>query len=156
MTSAMTTPKQNATAKGGCNCGCSEPAGACCELDCISRPRFFCGQLLSDQDMTALVEWANGRLALSRFRHGWGVVCGLDVCCDPSKRSGVMVTPGYAIDPCGNDTIVCAETSLDLSSFCTASRDCCQDFGPPKPVSDDTVEFGGFFVPAAEVRMVDI
>ena len=36
-------------------------------------------------------------LRLGRFRHGWGIVCGLDVRCDPTCEGGVVVEPGYAV-----------------------------------------------------------
>ena len=31
-----------------CRCGCCHEE-ICCELDCLERPRFFCGQLLTDR-----------------------------------------------------------------------------------------------------------
>src|SRR5436190_12655870 len=96
-TELMTAPK-SATTKKPCDCGCSGTA-ECCELECLVQPRFFCGQLLADQDLTAMVDWVKAKAALQRFRDGWGVVCGLDVHC--GKGGTVTVTPGYAIDCCG-------------------------------------------------------
>src|SRR5262245_47892370 len=113
-----------AAKSGNCGCGCNCKTGCrcqtrCCDLDCLIRPNFFCGQLLTDADLTAMVEWNRSRFALSRYRDGWGVVCGLDVSCSPvygatvsccgDSNGGpfVYVNPGYAIDCCGNDLVVC-------------------------------------------------
>ncbi|WP_124395746.1 hypothetical protein [Rhodococcus wratislaviensis] len=97
-----------------CSCG-----GACCEdtpcnLECHIRPRFFCGQLLFDEDLTTMVDWASGKLQLQRFRDGWGVACGLEVRGDPDNPTGVIVGEGYAVSCCGEDIIVCTEEKLDL------------------------------------------
>src|SRR3546814_19313551 len=54
-----------------------------CELDCLVRPEFHCGQELTEDDLNALVRWTDRRLARVRYRDGWGVVCGLDLCIDP-------------------------------------------------------------------------
>lgn len=135
--SALTgTPKRDRT--GSCGCGCtsgSTPGGGpapdpahdtACGLAGPVRPRFFCGQLLTDEDLTALVGWTSARLALQRFRDGWGVVCGLDVRCDPAHPLGVLVGPGYAVTCCGEDVVVCANASLDLSGA-AAGDDPCAD-----------------------------
>ncbi|MDI9978798.1 hypothetical protein [Rhodococcus sp. IEGM 1307] len=97
-----------------CSCG-----GACCEdmpcnLECHIRPRFFCGQLLFDEDLTTMVDWTSGKLQLQRFRDGWGVACGLEVRGDPDNPTGVIVGEGYAVSCCGDDIIVCTEEKLDL------------------------------------------
>src|SRR5687768_560450 len=89
--------------EGGCAC---YPPEEPCTLDCLVHPAFFCGQLLADQDLTALVKWTQDKARLVRYRHGWGVVCGLDVRCRPKYHDQVVITPGYAVDCCGNDVIV--------------------------------------------------
>lgn len=119
-------PPREATEKK-CACGCAPCEGTCCHLDCIVQPRFFCGQLLTDGDLTALLKWARDRFALSRYRHGWGVVCGLDVRCDPQHANSVIVTPGYAVDCCGDDIIICEDATLDLSAACREEKDPCAD-----------------------------
>jgi hypothetical protein len=159
MTSTMTLPNKPQTAKKPCGCGCDHTESECCRLDCLSKPRFFCGQLLTDQDMTALVEWTQNKNRLMRYRHGWGVVCGLDVHCDPMTPASVIVTPGYAIGCCGDDIIVCEEASVDLSSFCRTTTDRCSELAPPGSQVDATssaINFGGLSVPASEVRVVDL
>jgi hypothetical protein len=110
------------------------------------RPNFYCGQLLTDVDLDALVEWARQRFALSRYRDGWGIVCGLDVrcsapdgarsCCGDETSSGpfVYVKPGYAIDCCGNDLVVCDPIRVDLGGICRDDDDPCAK--PPKDPKD--------------------
>lgn len=112
-----------------CPCGCSPCPDDGCRLDCLTRPRFFCGQLLTDQDLEALTGWTRDRLALSRYRDGWGVACGLDVRCDPDPRrpAGVIVSPGYAVSCCGQDVVLCEEARLDLGKACGEDEDPCAD-----------------------------
>lgn len=86
---------------GGCTCQQKCAQEECCALDCLVRPRFFGGQLLTDTDLGQLVTWTADKLRLGRYRHGWGVVCGLEVRCDPANPSGVIVGPGYAVSCCG-------------------------------------------------------
>ena len=57
----------------------------------------------------------------NRFLHGSGVVCGLEVSCSDCD-GWVTVHPGYAIDPCGNDIIVCEPASLNVLE---AIQECC-------------------------------
>lgn len=145
-----------------CNCGCSDGTGQCCELECLVQPRFFCGQLLTDQDLSVLLDWVKGKTALSRYRHGWGVVCGLEVECDAGNggEGRVFIQPGYAVDCCGNDIIVCERASFDLTKFCKPEQDPCSDQPPPRPVTDPkgtvNVGFGDWTLPRAEVQAVDL
>jgi len=87
--------------------GRAEAAEACWPRP-LRPPRFYAGQILNDADLNALVGWAGDRLALHRYREGWGVVCGLRVAADVGGRR-LVVAPGYAIDDCGRDVIVCAD-----------------------------------------------
>jgi hypothetical protein len=142
-----------------CNCGCSDCKGECCELDCLVQPRFFCGQLLTDQDLSAMLEWVKGKTALARYRHGWGAVCGLEVNCDAKRgeEAFVSVMPGYAVDCCGNDIVVCGEAKLDLSKYCKPEEDPCGDWPPTSKVQDTTLlNFGGWKIPKSEVQAVDL
>jgi hypothetical protein len=117
--------------EGGCPCGCAPCEGGC-GLDCLERPRYFCGQLLTDSDLTALVEWTRARLGLVRFRDGWGVVCGLDVRCDPRKPSAIEIGEGYAVSCCGSDIVVCKPAVVDLSDACRKPKSLCEDPCAPK------------------------
>lgn len=87
---------------------------ACTGLQCLDRTRFFSGQLLTDADLNNEQSYmlAKNRLH-NRYLNGWGVVCGLQVTC--SECDGyVTINPGYAIDPCGNDVIVCSAQSFNV------------------------------------------
>jgi hypothetical protein len=120
----------------GCGCGCT-PCDGGCGLECLERPRFFCGQLLTDADLTALVDWTRARLALVRHRDGWGVVCGLDVRCNPRKPSSVVIGEGYAISCCGSDIVVCEPAVVDLSTKCRPPKSPCDDPCAPAPAPEE-------------------
>ncbi len=99
---------------GGCGCGgaSAEAIGAfapaamgaatCapCETAAFVRPRFFAGQLLTEDDLGALIDYT---LAKQRLHNthllGAGVACGLAVACGPRGPQGssqVVVEAGYA------------------------------------------------------------
>ena len=99
---------------------------ACVGLECLDRTRYFSGQLLTEADLNNEQSYwlAKSRLH-NRFLHGWGVVCGIEVLC--SECDGwVTVKPGYAIDPCGNDIIVCSDQPFNvikaIQACCTPSK----------------------------------
>jgi hypothetical protein len=117
------------TGKTGCDCGVPACDGTCCELSCLVQPRFFCGQLLTDQDLTALLTWSQDKFRLTRYRDGWGVVCGLQVRCDRENPGHVVVEPGYALDCCGNDILVCEPVTYDLTAACRPDKDPCEELG---------------------------
>lgn len=95
---------------------------ACGGLQCLCRPRFFPGQLLTDEDLNRLQNYVIDKNRLhNRYLHGWGVACGLEVVCDPCTPGGVIVRTGYALSPCGDDIVVCADTTVDL---CRLIQDC--------------------------------
>jgi len=119
------------------DCDCPPPCPACGLLECLCRPRFFPGMLLDDDDLTRLENYivAKNRLH-NRYLHGTGVVCGLEVVCDRCASGDVIVHPGYAISPCGDDIIVCHDASVnicDLINRCRP-RDPCDPhgFAPPR------------------------
>jgi hypothetical protein len=110
---------------------------ACGGLECLCRPRFFAGQLLSEEDLNRLDHYivAKNRLH-NRYLFGSGVVCGLEVVCgkcDPAGGGTVVVKPGYALSPCGNDIVVCHNEPVnvcDLINRCRPpSNDCLQPAG---------------------------
>src|SRR5512139_1861641 len=100
---------KTSTRNEACSCGCAPCDQTSCSLDCAVLPRYFCGQLLTDADLTAGITWSQGKFRLGRRRDGWGVVCGLDVACG-SEAGIVTVRPGYAVDCCGNDIVICSDT----------------------------------------------
>jgi hypothetical protein len=107
---------------------------ACGGLECLCRPRFFAGQLLSEEDLNRLDHYivAKNRLH-NRHLFGSGVVCGLEVICstcDPAGSGNVVVKPGYALSPCGNDIVVCRNETVDICDLinrCRPRRDDCID-----------------------------
>lgn len=99
----------------GCDCGgssCSRCEGA--ELG-YKRPRFFSGQLLTEDDLQSLIDYVVGKSRLhNRMLFGEGIACGLKVSkdvCDPRK---IVVSSGYALDCCGNDIVVPCSVTLDV------------------------------------------
>jgi hypothetical protein len=99
-------------------CGCGGADCASCQGQGIVRPRFFAGQLLTEDDLQLLTEYVGHKNRLhNRHLFGAGVVCGLDVTCHPCGDGRVIVHPGYALDCCGNDlTLACAQ-SLDINAM---------------------------------------
>ncbi|HEX5837960.1 MAG TPA: hypothetical protein VFY26_09015 [Anaerolineales bacterium] len=137
------------------SCGCSSHQETCCQLDCLTQPHFFGGQLLADTDLTQLLTWSQDKFRLSRFRHGWGVVCGLNVQCDSGSQA-VRVTSGYALDCCGHDILVCEDTSISLDEACSSLPDPC---AMPETSSrgrsageGGTIDFFGFPIPKRELH----
>jgi hypothetical protein len=101
-----------------------QPCPDCGGLECLCRPRFFAGQLLTEQDLNRLENYilAKNRLH-NRYLVGRGVVCGLEVTCSPCANT-ISVSDGYAIDSCGNDIIVCSPDTVDICRLikaCTPS-----------------------------------
>lgn len=101
----------------------SRECGYCGELECLCRPRFFAGQMLSEADLNRLDRYMVEKNRLqNRHLHGWGVVCGLEAFCDPCG-DGVKVSEGYALSPCGDDIVVCRDALVDV---CSLIKDCRQ------------------------------
>ncbi|MBP1202427.1 hypothetical protein JOD97_000441 [Duganella sp. 1411] len=98
-----------------CADDCTPRCPACGGLKCLCRPRFFPGQLLTDVDLNRLEQYVVDKNRLhNRYLHGWGVACGLEVVCDPCNAGHVLVRGGYALAPCGDDIVVCADQSVDI------------------------------------------
>ena len=107
---------------------------ACRGLECLCRPRFFAGQLLTEEDLNRLDRYIVEKNKLhNRYLHGWGVVCGLEVFCHPCEGQ-VTVKSGYALSPCGDDIVLCED---DIVNVCDLIRRCRErerlDCEPPRP-----------------------
>lgn len=124
----MTTASNTAVRSGGCGCGGSGSGSKDCGCgrgyasfsqpevsDALMRPRFFPGQLLTEDDLGQLVSYmtAKGRLH-NRFLFGDGVVAGLEVRKHPSSTRLVRVDAGYALDTYGNDIVVPCRQDVDI------------------------------------------
>ncbi len=130
----------------------------CCSLDTLVQPHFFCGQLLTDQDLMSLLRWGQDKLRLARYRHGWGVVCGLDVHCVPQQADQVMVSPGYAISCCGDDIVVALPYSVNLADVCRSEPDPCEPRMGQSAQGGESppVTLFGCSWPADEIRVVEL
>ena len=85
-------------------------------------PRFFPGQLLTDEDLNRLDHYIVEKNKLhNRYLHGWGVVCGLEVLCHPCHNL-VTVKSGYALSPCGEDIVVCNDETVDVCALIQQCR----------------------------------
>jgi hypothetical protein len=80
----------------------------------VERPNYFQGQLLTAQDFADEQTYFREKLRRhNRLLHGWGVICGLEV--TPSAgECAVTVSPGYALDPCGDEIQLQEEAVLAL------------------------------------------
>jgi hypothetical protein len=117
-TSSTTTGATATTSPCGCGCGCSHQGmhtSGCCKLTCFERPQYFCGQLLSDADLTLEETYFREKNKLyHRTIDGFGVVCGLRMRCDGDCKGKITIGDGYAIDCCGNDLVVCEPRTFDV------------------------------------------
>lgn len=106
-----------------CGCGGAAASGGCGCDSCASsdggsggflRPNFFSGQLLTEDDLDALVDYSVGKSRLhNRHFLGDGVVCGLQVDCKACGDGKIVVQPGHALDTCGNDLVLDCAVELD-------------------------------------------
>ena len=110
----------------------------CGQLECLCRPRFFAGQLLTEEDLNRLDHYIVQKHKLhNRYLHGWGVACGLEVFCHPCEGQ-VSVTSGYALSPCGEDIVVCQNDTVDVCQLIDRCRDYERqrlECEPPRPAN---------------------
>ncbi|MDD5320321.1 MAG: hypothetical protein PHD43_06850 [Methylococcales bacterium] len=94
----------------------------CGGLECLCRPRFFAGQLLTEEDLNRLEHYIVEKNKLhNRYLHGSGVVCGLEVVCHPCPDR-VTVRTGYALSPCGEDIVVCQDAVVNVCELIQKCR----------------------------------
>jgi len=120
----------------GCGCGRAAAAGVARD-GAFARPVFFDGQLLTSDDLQALVAYTRGKDRLhNRYLVGSGVVCGLEVVCSRAAPGSVVVRSGYALDCCGNDIVVACDQQVDLMELVAGlTGDGCTD-PCPSPTTD--------------------
>jgi len=129
----LTTAPNPSTLTAGRADPCADPCPprcpACGGLECLCRPRFFPGQLLTDRDLNLLTRYVVEKNRLhNRSLHGWGVAGGLEVCCDPCDPQQVIVRTGHAMARCGDDIVVCADQVVNLCELidaCTPRTSVC-------------------------------
>ena len=91
----------------------------------MESPRFFPRQLVTPEELTLEQEYFRQKMQRhNRMLHGWGVVCGADVCRLPSDEDPeqpdpwmVKVKPGYILDPYGNEIYIDVAHTLDIRRF---------------------------------------
>jgi hypothetical protein len=96
---------------------------------------YSAGQLLSADSLRLGQTYVQGRFALQRFIDGIGIVCGLHVRCDPDHPGWVIVDPGYALDCCGRDIVLCEPIRFNV---CKAIMACPRPAVPCEEVEEAT------------------
>ncbi|MFD7816102.1 hypothetical protein ACFV6E_24725 [Streptomyces sp. NPDC059785] len=134
-----------------CGCGCG---GEATGTSAFVRPRFFAGQLLTEDDLGLLVDYltAKGRLH-NRSLYGPGVVCGLGVSCDPCGGGTVAVRPGHALDCAGNDIVVSCTEQVDVRALVQEQRVSALGVDCEEPCDDDGARRYGLFVRYRELSV---
>lgn len=111
----------------------AKTCSSCGSVECFERPRYFGGQLLTDKDLDAAQRYVIEKNRLhNRYLVGTGVVCGLAVRCHPECNGFIVIEPGYAIDCCGNDIVLCDAETFDVIDYLEQ----CQE---EEPVCDDKI-----------------
>lgn len=119
------------------SCDCAPACPDCGGLSCVCRPRFFAGQCLTEVELNGVMEYVRDRNRQQNRLFGAGVVCGLEVSCDPCGNGSVTVSPGHAISPCGEDIVVCSPASVPVCELINRCRERdqyerdCPPYGPP-------------------------
>ncbi|MEO8153899.1 MAG: hypothetical protein ABI605_12575 [Rhizobacter sp.] len=91
-------------------CGCIGSGG-------LERLRYFPRELLTADKLRAEQDYfLEKQRRHNRFMHGWGVVCGLVVKPDPNAGPlALIICPGYALSPFGNEIHVADAQPYDLT-----------------------------------------
>lgn len=80
------------------------------------RPRYFQGQVLGVQDLEQEQLYHREKARRhNREVHGWGIVRGLHVESGRPRKAEVKISPGYALDRRGEEIVVNAGVTVDLS-----------------------------------------
>jgi hypothetical protein len=83
----------------------------------LKRPSYEAGHYLAASDLVAEQQYRQQRLRRHRrYLHGDGVVCGLQVvpAKDASRPWAILVCPGYALGPYGDEIDVASATAVDV------------------------------------------
>ena len=115
-------------------------ADTACDRGAAERPRYYARQLITSDDLTLEQDYFRNKLRLhNRMLHGWGVVCGAQVCLVPKKNGTsnvngngngnaptefepwkVYVKPGYILSPCGDEINIDCGRVIDLRTSGTS------------------------------------
>lgn len=118
----------------------------CGDTPSIERVRYFPRQLLTADDMLVEQEYFRQRQRrFNRFVLGWGVVCGLEVRQDPDHPNdpfSLLVCPGYALGPWGDEIYVDANVRFNLERCFAASMDPCEPrTAAPEPAAGESTKY---------------
>lgn len=128
--------------KPDCGCGCG---GAPAFPAAFVRPRFYAGQLLTEDDLGLLTDYVAGKDRLhNRMVSGPGVVCGLEVTCDACAGGTVAVHPGHALDCCGNDIVLSCKEKVDVQALVRELRVSSPGVACGDPCDDEQRHYGLF------------
>ncbi|MEU6549147.1 hypothetical protein ABZ915_02525 [Streptomyces sp. NPDC046915] len=132
-----------------CGCGCG---GDATRTSAFVRPRFFAGQLLTEDDLSLLLDYLTAKNRLhNRSLSGPGVVCGLGVSCDPCGGGTVVVHPGHAFDCAGNDIVLSCAERVDVRALVQERRVGALGVDCQEPCDDDGTRRYGLFVSYREL-----
>ena len=109
----------------------------------FKRVRFFSGQILSAQDFQVEQQYQLDKRRLSnRYLHGTGIVAGLHVTVESDT---VIVSPGFALDPMGNEIVIERPTPVDTkpcaNEVCYLFLRYTESGTDPVPAGNDRTEF---------------
>jgi hypothetical protein len=134
-----------------CGCGCG---GTSARPSAFVRPRFFAGQLLTEDDLGLLVDYMTNKSRLhNRSMFGPGVVCGLEVGCDPCGGGKVVVHPGHALDCIGNDIVLTCKEQVDVQKLVQELRVSSLGVDCGDPCNDDGQRRYGLFLRYEELSV---
>lgn len=106
--------------QGDCGCNCDTPS---------ERVRYYPRQLLTADDMRAeQAYFLEKQRRHNRMLHGRGVVCGLQVAPSPDSSTAVVICPGYALSPFGNEISLAAPYTLDLTDCLIGKAGPCEGY----------------------------
>lgn len=94
-----------------------------CDQSIAERPRYYARQLITDETLRLEQKYFIDKMRRhNRLMHGYGVVCGAQICLSPGCRTNgpgnkpweVVVKPGYILGPYGDEVIIDCERVVDL------------------------------------------
>lgn len=108
----------------------------------LKRVNYFYGRLLTAEDFQAEQDYHRSRARRhNRFLHGIGVVSGLQVSVENSNAgSTIVVEPGFAIDPAGNELELDERRKIPIMAPCAAFQvriRYVERFSDPGPAVDE-------------------
>jgi hypothetical protein len=97
-----------------------------CSTPVAERPRYYPRQIITPDDLMLEQEYFRNKLRRhNRLVHGWGVVCGAQVCLTPQTNASASatnsyqpwmetVTTGYILGPYGDEILIDCCRSVDV------------------------------------------